>query len=194
MNKEVVIISDLSESSEGTFAATAHVEARFSCYFHILFTSRTLQISHVKASFLRKNLCSWKIMSGRKSLVKKIKKWNRLKEEKKNQSVKKRKKLPLWKRLVLAELHAGVQSLNKEVAVKSKFTIHNVKNEVSLSLCKYQPWCKNICIQDTCLESQFWKLYVDSLSRFSAHFAVFPFLSRVFSLHWQLCSSLCRPP
>ena len=54
MNKEVVIISDLSESSEGTFAATAHVEARFSCYFHILFTSRTLQISHVKASFLRK--------------------------------------------------------------------------------------------------------------------------------------------
>ena len=51
MNKEVVIISDLSESSEGTFAATAHVEARFSCYFHILFTSRTLQISLVKASF-----------------------------------------------------------------------------------------------------------------------------------------------
>ena len=54
MNKEVVIIWDLSESSGGTFAATAHVEARFSCYFHILFTSRTLQISHVKASFLRK--------------------------------------------------------------------------------------------------------------------------------------------
>ena len=43
MNKEVVIISDLSESSGGTFAATAHVEARFS-----LFTSRTLQNSHVK--------------------------------------------------------------------------------------------------------------------------------------------------
>ena len=74
MNKEVVIIWDLSKSSGVTFAATAHVEARFSCYFHILFTSRTLQISHVKASFLRKNLCSWKIMSGRKSLVKKIKK------------------------------------------------------------------------------------------------------------------------
>ena len=54
MNKEVVIIWDLSESSGGTFAATAHVEARFSCYFHILFPSRTLQISHMKASFLRK--------------------------------------------------------------------------------------------------------------------------------------------
>ena len=40
MNKEVVIIWDLCESSGGTFAATAHVEARFSCYFHILFTSR----------------------------------------------------------------------------------------------------------------------------------------------------------
>ena len=66
MNKEVVIISDLSESSGGTFAATAHVEARFSSYFHILFASCTLQISHVKASFSRKNLGSWKIMSGRK--------------------------------------------------------------------------------------------------------------------------------
>ena len=32
---------------------------------------------------------------------------------------------------MLAELHAGVQSLNKEVAVKSKFTIHNVKHESS---------------------------------------------------------------
>ena len=74
MNKEVVIISDLSESSEGTFAATAHVESRFSCYFHILFTSRTLQNSHVKPFCLRKNLCSWKVISGRKSLVKKLKK------------------------------------------------------------------------------------------------------------------------
>ena len=72
---------DLGESSGGTFAATAHVEARFSCYFHILFISRTLQISHVKASFLRKNLCSWKIMSGRKSLVKKIKNKTGLKKK-----------------------------------------------------------------------------------------------------------------
>ena len=88
MNKEVVIISDLSESSEGTFAATSHVEARFSCYFHILFTSRTLQISHVKASFLRKNLCSWKIMSGRKSLVKKIKKL-------KKKGLKKKERVPI---------------------------------------------------------------------------------------------------
>ena len=50
---------------------------------------------------------------------------------------------------MLAELHAGVQSLNKEVAVKSKFTIHNVKNEVSLSLCKYQPWCKKTFVYKT---------------------------------------------
>ena len=33
----------------------------------------------------------------------------------------------LWKRLVLAELHAGVQISNKEFAVKPKFAIHNVK-------------------------------------------------------------------
>ena len=84
--------------------------------------------------------------------------------------------------------------LNKEVAVKSKFTIHNVKIEVSLSLCKYQPWCENICIQNTCLESQFWKLYVDSLSCSSVHFTVFSIFVAGVSLHWQLCSSLCRPP
>ena len=37
------MISDLRESLRGVFAATAHhdVGARFSCYFHILFTSRT---------------------------------------------------------------------------------------------------------------------------------------------------------
>ena len=55
-----------------------------------------------------------------------------------------KKKDPLLKRPVLAELHAGVQISNKEVAVKPKFPMHDVKNEVSFSLCKYQPWYKNI--------------------------------------------------
>ena len=53
------------------------------------------------------------------------------------------------------------------------------ENEVSFSLWKYQPCYKDI---NNCLESQFWKLYVDSLSCSSVHFAVFPFLPRVFSL------------
>ena len=148
MIKEVVIISDLRESSGGRFAATAHVEARFSCYFHILFTSRPLQNSHVKAFCFRKIFYHGKIKSGRKSLVKKKKKKKKKKKgtaqrrKKGYQSVKKRKKLPLWKWLVLAELQAGVQISNKEVAVKPKRTIHNVKNELSFSLCKYQPWYK----------------------------------------------------
>ena len=38
----------------------------FSCSFHILFTSRTLQNSHVEAFCLRKNLCSWKNKKRRK--------------------------------------------------------------------------------------------------------------------------------
>ena len=42
----------------------------------------------------------------------------------------------------MAELHAGVQISNKEVAVKPKFAIHNVKSEVSFSL--YKPLYKNI--------------------------------------------------
>ena len=53
-----------------------------------------------------------------------------------------KQQIPLWKRLVLAELHAGVQISNKEVAVKPKFAIHNVKSEVFFSLCK--PLYKNI--------------------------------------------------
>ena len=50
-----------------------------------------------------------------------------------------KKRIPFLKRLVLAELHASVQISNKEVAVRQKFPIHHVKNEVSFSLCKYQP-------------------------------------------------------
>ena len=38
-----------------------------------------------------------------------------------------------------ALINAGVQISNKEVAVKPKFTIRDVKSEVSFSLCKYEP-------------------------------------------------------
>ena len=83
-HKEAVTISDLRESSGGRFAATAHVEARFSCYFHILFTSRTLQNSHVKAFCFRKIFAHGKIKSGRKSLVKKKRKGTNLSRKEKN--------------------------------------------------------------------------------------------------------------
>ena len=134
------------------------VGGRFSCCFHILFKSRTLQNWQMEALCSWKNLCSWKIKSGTKSLVKK-KKQNKTttttkrtgqRRKKEYHSVKKRIKIPMWKRLVLSELHAGVQISNKEVAVKPKFAINDVKNKVSFSLCKYQPWYKNI---NNCLES-----------------------------------------
>ena len=49
-----------------------------------------------------------------------------------------KEKNPLWKWLVLVELHTlGIQISNKEVSVKPKFVKHNVKNEVSFYLCKY---------------------------------------------------------
>ena len=89
MIKEVVIISDLRESSGGRFAATAHVEARFSCYFHILFISRPLQNSHVKAFCFRKIFSHGKIKSGRKPLVKKKKK------KKKGNGSKKKERVPI---------------------------------------------------------------------------------------------------
>ena len=130
-----------------------------------------------REAFFQENICSWKNQKRKKAVGEKKKKEEKkkqLKEERKGTNLsRKEKKLPLWKWLVLAELQAGVQILNKEVAVKPKFTIHNVKNELSLSLCKYQPWYKNICILNSCLESQFWKLYVDSYSCSTAHFAFF---------------------
>ena len=134
----------------------------------------------MEAFCLRKHFCSWKKFKSEESRQwkKKRKKKKRLKEERKSTNLsRKEKALPLWKRLVLAELHAGVQILNKEVAIKPKFTIHNVKNQVSFS--SYQPWYKKI---NTSLESQFWKLFVDSLFCSWAQFAVFPFFPRVFSL------------
>ena len=53
------------------------------------------------------------------------------KQERKYHFVKKRKENLLRKRLVLAELHAGIQISNREVAVKPKIAIHDVENEVS---------------------------------------------------------------
>ena len=116
----------------------------FSCYFHILFTPRTLLNSHVEALCLWKDLCSWKNQRRKKVLGKKREKKGPKMKEKVPFYQEKKKKIPLWKRLVLAELHSGVQISNIKVAVKPKFAIHNVKNEVSFSLCKYQPWYKNI--------------------------------------------------
>ena len=66
-----------------------------------------------------------KIKSGRK------KNKTKKKQERKYHFVKKRKENLLRKRLVLSELHAGIQMSNREVAVKPKIAIHDVENEVS---------------------------------------------------------------
>ena len=74
------MISDLGESLRRIFAATAHVGTRFSCYFHILFTLRTRQNSHVElfasGKIFREN------QSRKKVLV----------QEKKKKSIEERKK------------------------------------------------------------------------------------------------------
>ena len=78
----------------------------------ILLRSRTLQNSHVEALCIWKDLCSWKNQK-RKVVI--SKKTNRQTNQKKKMGSKKKervplcqekKKIPLWKRLVLAELHA----------------------------------------------------------------------------------------
>ena len=92
----------------------------------------------MEALCLWKNLRSWKIKSRRKSLVKKKRKkiQNKTKQAQIRQneyhSIKKQKN-SLQKQLVLVELHAGVQISNKELTVKPRFAMHNIKNNVSLS-------------------------------------------------------------
>ena len=123
MNQEGVIIS-LGQLGESR-AATVHVWARFSCFFHILFTSRTLQNSLVEF------ICSWKNQKWKKVRGKKReKKKKQAQRRKKVPFCREEKKISLWKRLVLAELLAGEQ----EVAVKPKFAMHDVKNEVFFCL------------------------------------------------------------
>ena len=134
--EEGVIILDLGKSSGRIFGVSVHLGASFSCYFHILFTPWTLQNSHAEAFCLWKDDCLWKNKKRKKVLDKKKKEERKEKQTqgKEYHSVKKRK-IPLWKWLVLAELHTGVQISNKEVAVKPKFAIQNIFK--AGTLCKY---------------------------------------------------------
>ena len=76
-----------------------------------------------------------KIKSERKSVVKKEKKKETGPKKKESTILSRREKISLWTRLVLAELLAGEQrTKNKEVAVKPKFAMHDVKNEVFFCL------------------------------------------------------------
>ena len=129
MNQEGVIISlgHLGESC----AATVHVWARFSCFFHILFTSRTLQNSLVES------ICSWNNQKRKKVRGKKREK--KKEEEIKKKQAQRRKKVPFCqeeKKLVYeSDWYWRSSSLpNKEVAVKPKFAMHDVKNEVFFCL------------------------------------------------------------
>ena len=97
----------------------------------------TLQNSHMEALCLWKNLRSWKNQKQKKVLSKKKRgKKNKTKQAQIRQneyhSIKKQKH-SLQKQLVLVELHAGVQISNKELTVKPRFAMHNIKNKVSLS-------------------------------------------------------------
>ena len=119
-----------------------------------------------------------KIKSGRKKKKKK--------QERKYHFVKKRKENLLRKRLVLAELHAGIQISNREVAVKPNIAIHDVENEVSF-FCMQVPASTKILT-----------IYISSNRNFEScmtirclapqHiFRFFHFCRWFFLCFWQLC-------
>ena len=68
--------------------------------------------------------------------------WTKEERKKEYHSVKKRKKI----------LHDSDQyrRCSVQVAVKPKFTTHNVKKEVSFSLYKYQPYAKTLKVASNC--------------------------------------------
>ena len=113
----------------------------------------------------------------------------RPKEERKSTILARKEKNPSWKRLAVAELHAGVQISNKEVAVKTKFAIHNVKNEVSFPFC--MPCYKNM---NNRLECNFESCRSICCLAPQHIFRFFHFRRGFFLCLWQLCSLLCRPP
>ena len=119
----------------------------FAYFVYITLSANSL----VEALCLGKNLCSWENQKRRKVLVKKKQKTKKKKKkkgpkekEKKENNLSRKGKNPLWKQLVLADLHASVQISNKGVAVKPKIVIHKIKKEVSFHFYKYQPWYKII--------------------------------------------------
>ena len=117
-----MIISDLSESLGRIFAAIAYVEAQFHVIsiFCLLRLHRALYKIHMWKLFDYGKIKNWKKVLGKERKKKKT-------GPKKKERVpfcQEKKKIPLWKRLVLAELHAGVQTSNKEVFVKPKWVIH----------------------------------------------------------------------
>ena len=109
-------------------------------------------------------------------ITQKGKRKNRLDEERKR-TILSRKEIHLRKRLVLAELHAGVQISNKEVAVKPKFSIHYLKRSFLFflqALIEKHQQSPRIVIFESCLSI---------LCLAPLHiFPVFPFLLRVFPL------------
>ena len=103
------------------FAATAYLEARFSCYLH-----NFVHVTHL-SNFLRESSLAME-----KSLL--MKKLNQKKvldkKRKRKKKTRNKERVPFF-RLVLAELHGGVQISNIEVAVKPKLVIHKFKKGFS---------------------------------------------------------------
>ena len=136
---------------------------------------RTLHKIYTWKLFAYRIFAHGKIKSGRKSLVKKKKIQAQRRE--KSTILARKEKNPPWKRLAVAELHAGVQISNKEVTVKTKFAIHNVKNEISFSFC--MPCYKNM---NNRLECNFESCRSICCLAPQHIFRFFPFLPRVFPL------------
>ena len=159
--------------------------------FHVIsifFLHRTLYKIHMWKLFVYEKIFGHgKIKSGRKSSVKK--KGKKIGAKKKERvPFCQEKRIPLWKRLVLAELHASVQISNKEFAVKPKLAIHDVKNEVPFLYASTS--CDTKALKVT--SNRNFESYMSIRCRAPQH--IFHVCRGFFLCFWQLCSLLCRPP
>ena len=150
-NEEDVIISDLGKFHGGFSWQPLNLGARFSCYFHILYASRSLQNSYVETLGYGKIFAHRKIKSGRKSLVKK-----------------KRKATGAGGASPDFEQRSRRQTIICHARCQKRAFLFFMQVPALIPK-RYQS--PRIVIL---------KVYVDSLSYSSAHFPVFPFLLRVF--------------
>ena len=95
----------------------------FPYFFYIVYIAHFTKFTRGSSLIMEKSL-SWKNKKLEKSPWKRKKKKTGPKKKERVPFCQEKKKIPLWKRLVLAELHAGVRTSNKEVVVKPKCVIH----------------------------------------------------------------------
>ena len=134
-NQEGVIISDVSGSPGGLFAATTLDGARFYIFFpYFVYTVHFKKFTRGSSLLMEKNQKQKKVFGKKK-------------KKKENRSKEKRKIIPFAKRVVLAELHAGPQISDIEVASNYNFeSCLSIRCHAPQHISQFFHFCRGFCL------------------------------------------------